>query len=294
MPSPFPGMDPYLEAPDIFPDLHHTLAAMIRDELNHILPPTYYARMEMRPELGILADDDDEEPRRWIIPDVLVLKHQPPREAPRPARDAGGGPAVAEAATRAESGAVDLATLPDEPARHYFVEIRDSKHNHELITLVEILSPANKRPGPDRKAYAAKQREVLESRANLVEVDLLRNGRRVLPSLQLEQAIDRFTPPPDYVVLVSRSWMRVEPTWGYRVYPFTLRDWLPCIGVPLREEEPAVLLDLQQAFHRAYDGGPYRRGAVDYTKPPDPPLSGEDAAWAAALLREHGLVPPGA
>jgi hypothetical protein len=97
-------------------------------------------------------------------------------------------------------------------------------------------------------------------------------------------------PTPDYLVLVSRSWRRTEPLWGYLAYPFSIREWLPCIGIPLRREEPAVRLDLQHAFRIAYDGGPYRRGAVDYTKPPEPPLANDDAAWAATLLREQGFI----
>ncbi len=222
MPSPFPGMDPYLEAPDIFPDFHHRFATDLSTILNLNLPAPYYAQLEMRPELGILAEGGDEgQPRRRIIPDVLVLKHREPGkpDTGMALAEPGGGVAVAEPLTRAESRAVEFATLPDEPARHYLVEIRDSTRGHELVTLIEILSPTNKRPGPDRDSYAAKQREVLESGTNLIEIDLLRNGRRVLPSTELEAAVARLVPTPEYLILVSRSWMRSEPMWGYRAYP---------------------------------------------------------------------------
>ncbi len=228
MPSPFPGMDPYLEAPHIWPDLHHALAAEIRSELNQTLPSPYYARLEMRPELGLLAD----------------------------------------------------------PIRHHFVEIRDSSQGHKLITLIEIVSPSNKRPGPDRQAYERKQRELLESDASLVELDLLRDGRRVLPDLNLEAMIRDLPEPTAYVVLVNRAWRRSPGSSAYQVFPIGLREWLPCISVPLKEGEDEVTLDLQLAFNRAYDSGPYRRGAVDYAgTPAEPPLSKEDAAWAAELTR---------
>src|SRR6266404_5554762 len=108
MPSPFPGMDPYLEAPDIWPDFHDHLASEIGAHLNQILPPQYFARLEMRPEIG--------------ISEVRVVR---------------------------------------EPFRHHYIEIREADREHKLITLIEILSPSNKRHGPDRECYEQKQQEVL-------------------------------------------------------------------------------------------------------------------------------------
>jgi hypothetical protein len=73
---------------------------------------------------------------------------------------------------------------------------------------------------------------------------------------------------------------------AYPIFPIGLREWLPCIPVPLKETEEEVTLDLQFAFNRAYDTGPYRRGAVDCAgEPPEPPLTEEDTAWAAELTR---------
>jgi hypothetical protein len=157
-----------------------------------------------------------------------------------------------------------------------------------LVTLIEILSPSNKRPGPDRDSYAAKQREVLESDANLVEIDLLRTGRRVLPSVEITSAVARLEPRPDYLVLVSRAWQRGGPFLGYSAYPIRLHEMLPCISVPLVAEQAEVPLDLQYAIQRTYDGGPYRRGAVDYSETAHSLASTEDAAWADTLLREQG------
>lgn len=232
MTSPFPGMDPYLESPDIWPDFHHAIAVGMSGELNRNLPRPYYSRISSEPE------------------------------------------------------------SPDkgEPVRHHFVEIRDASRGHKLVTLIEILSPSNKRPGPDRDAYRAKQDEVLASDASLIEIDLLRGGDHVLPDLNLSAFVAQIEPPPDYLVLVSRAWKRAAGGVGYEVFPCGLREWLPCLPVPLKEGEDPVPLDLQFVANRAYAGGPYLRGAVDYAKPPDPPLAPQDAPWAEELLRARGLI----
>jgi hypothetical protein len=271
MPSPFPGFDPYLEAPDIWPDLHDGLAAEIRAELNRTLPAPYYARLEMRPEIGIL----DEESRR-VVPDVTVVRPtQPPISST--------ATAVLSGPRTEASAAVEL-TVAVEPIRHAFVEIRDPSRGHKLITLIEIASPSNKRPGPDRRAYVQKQCEVLDGDANLVEIDLLRGGRRLLPNLELEQFVASLDPPPDYLVSVNRSWRRIGALMDYQLFPISVRETLPCIPIPLKENFSEPTLDLQWVFNQAYDRGPYRRGAVDYRGAPNPPLSESDSAWAYELV----------
>jgi hypothetical protein len=278
MPSPFPGMDPYLEAPALWPDFHDALASEIRAELNQVLPGPYYALREVRQEVGVIEEEGG---RRRIIPDVAVVR---PRRTEAP-----GAVAVLDRPRRDLSRSFRI-TLADEPVRHPFIEIRDSLHGHRLVTLIEILSPSNKRPGPDRNAYRDKQREVLGSDASLVEIDLLRRGERVLPDVNLAALVARLEAPADYLVLVNRAWTRGAAGVGYEVFPCGLREWLPCLPVPLKEGEVEVPLDLQFVFNRAYDSGPYLRGAVDYTKPPDPPLPPDDAAWAEGLIRARGLL----
>ncbi len=279
MPSPFPGMDPYLEAPDIWPDFHDAFAGEIRGALNHTLPPPYYARLEMRPEVGIV---EDEGYARRIVPDVAVVRH------PAPGAGAGagssGGVAVLEAPRTKVSPSIE-ATVHSEPIRHGFVEIRDPTRGHRLVTLIEIASPSNKRRGPDRRNYLQKQREVLDSDANLIELDLLRDGERLLANVYLQDAVFRLEPAPDYLVLVNRAWQRAGDASNYQIFPVLLTASLPVIPVPLRHGQAEVPLDLQYVFNRVYDSGPYRRGAVDYGGPPQPPLRGEAAAWAAERLR---------
>ena len=276
MPSPFPGMDPYLESPDIWPDFHNRLATQLTVDLNGALPPPFYARLEMRPEIGVV---DEGGASRRIVPDVAVMR--------RPPRASDSSVAVAEAPRRVSSPSLSV-SIQIEPHRHLFVEIRDPLRGHELVTLIEIVSPSNKRPGADRRSYIQKQGEILDSNASLIELDLLRTGQRLLPHPRLEEFIGKIDPAPDYLLLVNRGWLRIGATTDYQVYAVQIRDALPCISVPLRQGLDEVALDLQYALLRAYDGGPYRR-ALDYDRPPDPPLPGERAAWAEGLLLDAGL-----
>src|SRR5207248_3342441 len=127
------------------------------------LPAPYYARLEMRPEVGIVEDGGYQ---RRIVPDVAVVR-------PPPLPAAQGGVGVLEETRTAISPSFEV-RVAGEPIRHPFVEIRDPTRGHRLVTLLEIASPSNKRSGPDRQAYLRKQSEVLGSDANLIELDLLR------------------------------------------------------------------------------------------------------------------------
>jgi hypothetical protein len=163
------------------------------------------------------------------------------------------------------------------------VEIRDGARGHVLVTLIEIVSPSNKRPGPDRRAYEAKQQEILQSDTSLVELDLLRAGEPLVGGPLIVQAAGRLEPRPDYLVGVSRAWQRGAQL-DYELFSVRLEDPLPCIPVPLREGEPEAPLDVQYVFDHVYEGGPYARGAVDYGVSPDPPVRPELADWLARRL----------
>jgi len=270
-------MDPYLEAPDIWPDLHEALAGEMRAELNLLLPQPYYARLEVRPEVGIV---DDAGTARRIVPDVAVIK---PSDAPTvPAT-------VTVSERRATLSASVEVIIASEALRHQLVEIRDASRGHQLITLIEIVSPSNKRAGVDRRAYLRKQREVLERDASFVEIDLLRAGERLLPNAELEAYLGGLAPQPAYLVLVNRAWCRRGVEMAYQLFAVSLREVLPCIAIPLREGEDEVKLDLQWIFNQAYDRGPYRRGAVDYEGAPEPSLEPDDLQWVYQQLREQGL-----
>lgn len=261
MPSPFPGMDPHLEQPGLWPDLHGRLAYTISEVLQPVLPARYYAQLQHREEVGIVFDA----PSRTIVPDVVLQ---------RP----GGGPQAAKAASTGELAAPVLVRWDHEPVRHPFVEIRDARGGGRVVAVIEIVSPSNKARGPDREAYLRKQAEVLASEAHLVEIDLLRAGERLAVEPGIRAYLAGSGRAAHYVVVVSHAGERA-PTPQSRVYGFTVRDPLPRVELPLLAGDPPVALDLPLAFARAYDSGPYAK-VVDYAGEPDPPLSADDMAWA--------------
>ena len=281
MPSPFPGMDPWLESHDIWPDFHDHFASRIAAALNRQLPPPYYAVLASRPEIGIAGDPHT----RRIIPDVAVKSPNVPKGAVA----GGAGTAVLSAARTDISPSIEL-EFRDEIGKHHTVEIRDASRSHSLVTLIEICSPANKARGGDRRSYLDKQQEILDSDASLVEIDLLRKGDRVLGDDQVRVVIDAMDPKRDCFVAVSRGWARGGRKYQ-QLFAWTIREPLPCIPVPLKEGAPEPPLDLQHVFQMAWDDGPYGRGAIDYEQPPAPPLSPEDAAWAMGRILAARNVP---
>jgi hypothetical protein len=184
----------------------------------------YYARLEVRSEVGVV---DDAGTSRRIVPEVAVIR--------RVCHTTTAPVTVTLAERRATISASVEVTIASEPLRHQVVEIRDASRGHKLITLIEIVSPSNKRAGVDRRAYLRKQREVLESDASLVEIDLLRAGERLLPNAELEAYLFSLEPQPAYVVLVNRAWRRRGVEMAYQLFAVSVRDVLPCIAVPLRE-----------------------------------------------------------
>lgn len=278
MPSPFPGMDPYLERPSRWTGFHVRLITYLGEDLQPRLRPRYVAVVEERVYLEPTGRD-----RRL---DVFVVGRDqlfdfPPRERQglRSLPREGGNVAIAEpdlALAKPEWIAVPEAQEVAEP----YIAIYDTA-GWEVVTIIEVLSPSNKIPGPGRSEYLAKQREVLRSKTNLVEIDLLRGGSHVaaVPAWEVARR-----GPADYLICTRRT---ARPG-GYEVLRLTVRQPLPRLSIPLRTGEPDVPMDLPAAFTRAYDTGAYDL-IIDYTQEPEPPLSPADAAWADALLREKGL-----
>lgn len=254
MPSPFPGMNPYLEQVDVWHDFHQSFATHIRDAIAPQIRPKYLAKIDENVYIHELSAEE-----RHLLgrPDVAVLSNQP------------GGTATA-VADRTAPVYGHLLPLADE-LQESFIEIRD-RESRELITVIEVLSPTNKVRGPDRDQYIAKRRCILASPAHLVEIDLLRGHER-MPVKDM--------PPCDYAVMVSRYQER--PRVG--LWPINLRDRLPEIPIPLRYGDPDATLDLQPVLANLYDAAGYED--YIYRGKPQPPLSAEDAAWA------EGLIVPG-
>ena len=256
MPSPFPGMDPYLERPGSWQNVHVTLISALRAELQPLVRPRYWVTVEAR-IYELLPGDD----LLVGLPDVTVV---PIGKTTAPVSTGGV----------ATSPAVDVVVpLPFSVTERY-LEVRDVGTG-EVVTVVEVLSPTNKLAGAGRDAYLEKRRQVLSTGTNLVEIDLLRQGQR-MPLLQA---------PSDYhysVLIASSRKARAK------LHHWNVTDAAPVIPFPLREGEESVPLDLGRVLSRAYDEGSYDL-ALNYRQPPTPPLSPEDEAWADALLREKGL-----
>ncbi len=256
MPSPFPGMDPWLEAPVGGGGVHTGLIVAYQAALNRVLPPGVFPRID---EYVSVRDEDEDEPG-LRNPDVFI-----PDDPGRTRGGVGVAPAVTAPTARG--------TLPAaERRKHRAVQIVTTD-GHEVLTVLELLSPKNK-SGDGRLAYTQKRREYLSS-VNLVEIDLLRAGGRF--------PMGRPSPPTAdyYVFSCRRSEYPGTETWA-----FTVRDPLPVIPVPVSSDHPDAPLDLRAALDRVYDET--RSGeSLKYAIPPVPPLHAADAAWAADLLKKH-------
>jgi hypothetical protein len=212
-------MDPSLENPELWPDVHHTLISEIQNALNRILCPHHVARVQVR---TYFADD-----------------------------------------------------APRQEIKEGRIEIRPH-HSAEVLTVIEILSPANKIPDTrSRASFMNKRKKILASESHWVEIDLLRAGEPSTKKLARLAC--------DYRIAVSRSEDRQQFCW-----PVSVRQELPVIGIPMRGKDPDVPLDLGAVLRVAYDTAAYDL-TINYRRAPVPRLSRQDAVWAAKLLREQGL-----
>jgi hypothetical protein len=269
-------MDPFLEDPAIFSDLHDRFITYLSESLNAALPEPYYT--------GIAARVWVEVSHRRIGPDVNVLRPEPSFNGGK--LSGGGGVAVAEAVL-AEPVIIQV---PDEEFeeeyRETFLEIY-AQPGERLVTTVEVLSWANKTPGDHgQDQYLRKQREVLRSQVHLVEVDLLRGGTHntAVPHALAVARTGSF----DYHVCVHLFDKRQE----YLVYPIRLGMRLPIVAIPLLPGDAAVRVDLQAVLDRCYDAAQYHRRVRYRDRTPVPPLRPEQAEWVQRLLQEKGILEP--
>lgn len=253
MPSPFPGMNPYLEQPDVWEDFHDRFIVYVAGALEAHVGPNYLVKIENRLYVHELGAEE----RRFMGRGDVGLPERVPRESGAAASQ------VLEAPVHLVFPAVDL-------QREAFIEIRD-RRDRRVVTVIELLSPTNKTKGPDRDQYLNKRGRILASPTHLVEIDLLRGGDR--PSLPE-------TPPSPYYALVSRGQDR--PGFGF--WPIGMRESLPPLPIPLTPPDPEVSLDFQTVLHRVYDEANYAK--YIYEDEPQPRLAAEDAVWARTLLGE--------
>lgn len=258
MNTPFPGMDPWLEHPVPWPDVHNRLIAALADVIAPMIAPRYFVRTERRVYLVQPGDTE-----LAGIPDLNILRE---RVAPYvPAAPAG-------------AYAVDLPAPEEVEIGHLAVYAVDAPTKERwLVTVIEVLSPVNKVSKDGRQKYLEKRAELLGKRISLVEIDLLRAGE----PLPMTGA----APRSDYRVVVARGWQRPR---AY-VYPCTLREPLPDFPLPLQRREAEPLVPLNATLHDLYARARYDL-ELDYTLRPKPPLRAEDAEWAQQLVRadQHG------
>ncbi|PAX52881.1 DUF4058 family protein [Brunnivagina elsteri] len=259
MPSPFPGMNPYLENPELWSGVHGRLIIALADLLSPQLRPKYFVAVEER-----IYESTTNNDRILVgIPDVSVQKSQTSSNT--------NNLAVATPIIQPTS-----VTLPiPETVKERYLEV-SRVETKEVITAIEILSPKNKRPGEGRIAYETKRQRIFRNSTHLIEIDLLRAGEP-LPILET-------TIRSDYRVLVSRSECRPQGD----LYAFNLRDIIPVFTLPLVLGDVEPLIDLQQIIHDIYDRASYDL-VIDYHQEPVPTLSKENATWVDELLKKKEL-----
>jgi hypothetical protein len=261
MPSPFPGMDPYLEDPELWGDVHHELIGQIRAALNPQLRPKYVARVELR----VYVEDEADPGRVERVPDIRIETGKK--------RPNGNGRGFA---TFNEVPEAIVAEMPWEEIKEAYLTIKH-RETGALVTVIEVVSPTNKiEHSAGRESFLKKRAEVLTSNVHWVEIDLLRKGKRIPSGPSFVSS--------DYRVSVCRTTER----WKVKYWPISVRQRLPIVGIPLRGNDPDVPLNLGKVLNAAYDIAGYD-DSINYSKAPIPPLNAADAKWANALLKKKGL-----
>ncbi|MBM4071822.1 MAG: DUF4058 family protein [Planctomycetes bacterium] len=253
MPSPFPGMDPYLEHSVLWEGFHARMIPAMANALQPALDPRYIATVEERVFI--------EGPQRRV-PDIWVQKVE----------EAVGNTAVAE--PMVDTGIV--VEIDDLEIHQKRVEILDLYSNMKLVGIIELVSPTNKRAGPGRVSYLDKQKEILSRDCHLVEIDLHRTGEHVVSIPEWRAAEFK---PYDYLSCVSRWPLRRR----FTLYPTPLRQRLPRLNIPLSAPDADVTLDLQAVLEQVDADGRYAK-RIQYDQPCQPPLSAADQQWATERI----------
>ncbi|TWU04001.1 DUF4058 family protein [Neorhodopirellula pilleata] len=255
--SPFPGMDPFLESR--WPEVHARLIVYAANQLNQRLPNVLQANIEE--SLAVYEQDEV----RWIRPDIHVAED------------------ISTETTEAETGTAVLSQpvvaqaiiVKQSPYKTRHIEIVD--RGGRVVTAIEFVSPWNKVGTKNREQYAKKQLDYMNSKINLVEIDLVRQGKYVLgaPIEELTEA-----QLSAYMVCVYRF---LNPN-QFEVYPAPLDQALPNIPVPLRSQDRDVVLELQPLLDQCYQDGRYYR--IDYTGEIKGKFNSELTDWMSRRLRE--------
>ena len=281
--NPFPGMNPYLETPALWPNVHTSIIVGLRNFLAPRLRPEYGVGIEERVHIsaepgGNGSGDGNADIR---IPDAVVLAAATaapsPAGAPSPAAAPSASTPRRFPAPERSKDAIAVHLPPTDLFRQRYLEVRRA-NNRQVVAVIELLSPTNK-DGYGRQEYLAKRAAVLSSPAHLVEIDLLRAGQRM-------PVIGDDVPDTDYRILVANA-RRTEPVAD--LYPFGIRQPIPDFVLPLAQDAEGIAVNLNSVVNQVYADGSYDLD-IDYQQaPPEPPLSDDDRRWLDALLRAQAL-----
>ncbi len=256
MRPPFPGMDPWLEHPTLWPDVHSRLITSMADELAPRLAPRYFVGVETRMTLVTNLDID-----RIYQPDVTI------HSAQRGGEPSGPGVAVLDPP---EVKPLEVVVPVGEEIEETFVAIQELP-GRRLVAVIEVLSPTNKKTAEGRTDYLKKRDDLIKTRVSLVEIDLLRGGAPMPVK----------APPPqtDYRILICRAGRAKSA----ELYAFSWKTPIPPIAIPLLPGDAEPMLDVNAVLHALIERARYDL-VIDYRQCPQPPLRPEDEPWAAAII----------
>ncbi|MBR8835661.1 MAG: DUF4058 family protein [Stigonema ocellatum SAG 48.90 = DSM 106950] len=254
MGNPFPGMNPYLQQPQLWHQVHNRLIVAIADELTLQIAPRYLVAIEERVYTSV------SDALLVGIADVAISRRNDPTRT------------TITAPRLAEPTKVCV-PMPEEVTER-FLEVR-STQTGAVISVIEVLSPKNKRSKEGREAYESKRQKILGSRTSLIEIDLLRGGEPMPVLGEIGKG---------YCILVNRGYRRPEAD----LYTFGLKDPIPAFSVPLNQGEPEPIVDLQKLLNEVYERARFDL-AIDYSQPVQLSLSPQEKAWVTEILgREEG------
>lgn len=259
MRPPFPGMDPWLEDPELWPDVHNSLIVAIRDVLSPLIRPRYFAGIESR--MTVLSASDQDQVDQADVAIRTAETAMPERER---------GVAVVDR-VEVEPFHVEI-PMGENEIEEAYLTIRELP-GRRLVTVVEVLSPTNKKARTPREDYLEKRRELLGSGVNLVEIDLLRSGKPMPP--------ERSRHKSDYRIIIVRP----GQSHNAHLYGFSYRTPIPTVPVPLLPGEPEPSLDLNTILHELYERAGYDL-AIDYQQPPHPRLRKADQTWVESIISQ--------
>lgn len=247
MQNPFPGMNPYLEHPALWHQVHNRLIVAIADAVTPQVAPKYRVSIEERIYTSV------EDALLVGIADVAVA----------------GGQAPSAVATATATKPISVQVPMPREVTERFLEVRLTQSG-DVVCVVEVLSPKNKRSGVGRETYQTKRQKILQSQTNLIEIDLLRSGEP-MPVLVNDEA--------PYRILVSRGYRRPAAD----LYAFSLTEPLPTVPIPLLKGDAEPVVDLQAVLDDIYTRARFDL-SIDYEQSLKPALSEDETTWVKTTL----------